>query len=110
MLKASKNIVTNQILFWLFSKIKPEIAAFSGTKLIERKINVVYRHPDKNAINIDRFSYEFEAVRKHANILLSCNSQCLIEVPIRISSSSNALVGRTYTNSNKVTKIGSAFQ
>ena len=33
-----------------------------------------------------------DAVRKYANMLLSCNSQCLIDVPTRVTSISRTLL------------------
>ena len=94
-------------------------------------VGVVYRHPDENAVRIDRFSDEFnelllslncekkefycvgdfnvdltkitnkEAVRRYTNMLLSCNCQCSIDVPTRVNSSSNTLIDHIYTNSKK---------
>ena len=94
-------------------------------------VGVVYNHPDENAVSIDRFSDEFnelllslncekkefycvgdfnvdlmkitnkETICRYANMLLSCNCQCLIKVPTRVNSSSNTLIDYIYTNSKK---------
>ena len=40
-----------------------------------------------------------EAIRRYANMLLSCNCQCLIDVPTRVNSSSNTLIDHICTNS-----------
>ena len=94
-------------------------------------VGVVHRHPDENAVSIDRFNDEFnelllslscekkefccvedfnvdlmkitnkKAVRRYANILLSCNCQCLIDVLTRVNSSSNTLIDHIYTDTKK---------
>ena len=38
------------------------------------------------------------AVRKYANMLLSCNSRCLIDVPTRVTAISRTLLDHIYTN------------
>ena len=94
-------------------------------------VGVVYRHPDQNVVSIDRFGDEFNelflslncekkefycvgdfnvdlmkitnkhAIRRYANMLLSCNCRCLIDVPTRVNSSSNTFIDHIYTNSKK---------
>ena len=86
------------------------------------------RHPDDSATAFDKFSEELnellvllnntkwpfyclgdfnvnllnvsnkDAVRKYANMLLSCNSRCLIDVPTRVTSISRTLLDHIYTN------------
>ena len=88
----------------------------------------MYRHSDDWATAIDKFNEEFnellvllnntkcpfyslgdfhvnllnvsdkDAVRKYANMLLSCNSRCLIDVPTRVTSISRTLLDHIYTN------------
>ena len=117
----SKTELTNAEHLWVEIQTKEESFV----------VGVVYRHPDENAVSIDRFSDEFnellqslncenkefycvrdfnvdfmkitnkEAIRRYANMLLSCICQCLIDVPTRVNSRSNTLIDHIYTNSKK---------
>ena len=61
----------------------------------------------KNFIGVGDFNVDLmkithkEAIHRYANILLSCNCQCLIDVPTKINSSSNTLIDHICTNSKK---------
>ena len=101
----SKAELTNAEHLWVEIQTKQEFFV----------VVVVYKHPDENAVSIVRFNDEFnellmslnyekkefycvrdfnidlikitnkEAVRRYANMLLSCNCQCLIDVPNEVT-------------------------
>ena len=88
----------------------------------------MYGHPDDSAIAIDKFNEEYnellillnntkcpfyclgdfnvnllnvsnkDAVCKYANMLLSCNSRCLIDVPICVTATFRTLLDHIYAN------------
>ena len=95
---------------------------------VPSSIGVVYKHPDDSTAGIDKFTDELNelfislnnsknpfyclgdfnvnlmnissnnAVRRYANLLISCNNRCLIDVPTRIGPSSSTLIDHLYTN------------
>ena len=85
----------------------------------------LYKHPDDSTAGIDKFTDELfislnnsknpfyclgdfnvnlinissnNAVRKYANMLISCINRCLIDVPTRIGPTSSTLIDHLYTN------------
>ena len=41
-----------------------------------------------------------DAIRRYVSILISCNCQCLIDLPTRFCASTSTLIDRIYTNDN----------
>ena len=91
-------------------------------------IGVIHRHPDNSATTIDKFNMEMnelfltlnmskrlfycmgdininllkisknDAIRRYASMLISCNCQCLIDVPTRFCACTSTLIDHIYTN------------